>query len=422
MEHKDVFYVRSERIYMEDGCHSGFLRIRRGRVDALLPPEQVPDTCPVVDARGARVIPGIIDTHNHGTCGWSLEQSRGRSVDVETVCHYVRACASQGITGVFPTASPAMIAACAQAAALHPAGAEICGIHSEGPWLARSGEGASPPPCKPADMRQARALWEDACGLLRLVSLAPETPGIWPVIDFFLSHGVTIGAAHSNNLYAAAMAAYDRGIRIATHTGNVMTGMHHRDIGGLGAALTHPDVDCEVICDGRHICPEMLQLYFRIKDPSRFLMISDSTAYCGMPAGRYVQPNGSARHVTPDGQVLTDSGRRCGSALPVLFGIRNLAENLHMPLETVLRMASLQPARIYGLAARKGSLAPGKDADFVLLDDGYQVLATYVAGRQVYNRSEGALLREEFLTERQFSPVYHDHDVRPIQAQEEHTA
>ena len=215
---------------MEDGCCSGLLRIRHGRVDALLPAEQIPDG-PVIDARDARVIPGIIDTHNHGTRGWSLEHPRGFAQDVETVCRYVKACASQGITGVFPTAVPAMISACAQAAALHPVGAEICGIHSEGPWLARSGEGGSMPPCAPADMNTAYSLWEDARGLLRLVSLAPETPGVWPVVDFFLSHGVTVGAAHSNNRYAAAMAAYDRGISVSTHTGNVMTGIHHRDIG-----------------------------------------------------------------------------------------------------------------------------------------------------------------------------------------------
>lgn len=389
---------------MEDGCCSGLLRIRHGRVDALLPAEQIPDG-PVIDARDARVIPGIIDTHNHGTCGWSLEHPRGFAQDVETVCRYVKACASQGITGVFPTAVPAMISACAQAAALHPVGAEICGIHSEGAWLARSGEGGSMPPCAPADMNTAYSLWEDARGLLRLVSLAPETPGVWPVVDFFLSHGVTVGAAHSNNRYAAAMAAYDRGISVSTHTGNVMTGIHHRDIGGLGAALTHPDVECEVICDGQHICPEMLRLYFTIKSPSRFLIISDSTAFCGTPPGYYTLPNGETRHVTSDGQILTSGGRRCGSARPALFGIRTLTEKLHMPFETALRMATLQPARKYGLASRKGSLAPGKDADFVLLGDDYQVLATYVAGRRVYDRSESALLRSEFLTERLFTPA-----------------
>ena len=131
-----------------------------------------------------------------------------------------------------------------------------------------------------------------------------------------------------------------------------MTGIHHRDIGGLGAALTHPDVECEVICDGQHICPEMLRLYFTIKSPSRFLIISDSTAFCGTPPGYYTLPNGETRHVTSDGQILTSGGRRCGSARPALFGIRTLTEKLHMPFETALRMATLQPARKYGLASR----------------------------------------------------------------------
>ena len=269
---------------MEDGCCSGLLRIRHGRVDALLPAEQIPDG-PVIDARDARVIPGIIDTHNHGTCGWSLEHPRGFAQDVETVCRYVKACASQGITGVFPTAVPAMISACAQAAALHPVGAEICGIHSEGPWLARSGEGGSMPPCAPADMNTAYSLWEDARGLRRLVSLAPETPGVWPVVDFCLSHGVTVGAAHSNNRYAAAMAAYDRGISVSTHTGNVMTGIHHRDIGGLGAALTHPDVECEVICDGQHICPRCCGYILQSRVLRAFLLFPTALLFAARRQG-----------------------------------------------------------------------------------------------------------------------------------------
>lgn len=133
---------------MEDGCCSGLLRIRHGRVDALLPAEQIPDG-PVIDARDARVIPGIIDTHNHGTCGWSLEHPRGFAQDVETVCRYVKACASQGITGVFPTAVPAMISACAQAAALRSRRYEY-GILSVGGRARTAAAGQS----RPGDSRR----------------------------------------------------------------------------------------------------------------------------------------------------------------------------------------------------------------------------------------------------------------------------
>ena len=115
--------------------------------------------------------------------------------------------------------------------------------------------------------------------MLRLVALAPEIPGIMELVDYFLNEGITVAAAHSDNKYAAAQAAYERGISVATHTGNVMTDMHHRDVGGLGAALLNDDVMCEVICDGMHICNEMLKIYFRVKSTDKFMMISDCTAF-----------------------------------------------------------------------------------------------------------------------------------------------
>ena len=124
-------------------------------------------------------------------------------------------------------------------------------------------------------------------GWLRLVALAPEIPGMDPIIEYFLSQGITVAAAHSDNNYKQAMAAYAKGISVATHTGNVMTDMHHRDIGGLGAALTNENVTCEVICDGLHICDEMLGIYFKVKSTDKFMMISDCTALSGAPVGKY---------------------------------------------------------------------------------------------------------------------------------------
>lgn len=387
---------------MEDGCKDGLLQITGSKVAAVLPPEEqahLPST-QIIDARKMCVIPGIFDTHNHGTCGYSLERALSDPAEnIRTVHGYLKACASQGITSVFPTPSPEMIRYVAEAAVQMPIGAQILGIHSEGPWLNRVGEGGTPQHSPQPAMETAKMLWEHADGLLKLVSFAPEISGIWPIADFFLAKGVTLGAAHSDNRYAAAMAAYDRGISVATHTGNVMTDMHHRDIGGLGAALMHPSVTCEVICDGLHICNEMLRIYFLLKDFSQFMMISDSTAFCGAPAGLYVLPDGQRRHLTPEGQVLTDHGRRCGSARSVLSGIRNLTQRLNLPLETVLQMASLNPARKYGFSNRKGSLLVGKDADLVILNEAFVVQKTYVSGHLVYDRqTDGERLNPRFPT------------------------
>lgn len=236
--------------------------------------------------------------------------------------------------------------------------------------------------------------------MLRLMALAPEIPGIDEVIDYLLGAGVTVAAAHSDNTYEAAHAAYGRGISVATHTGNVMTDMHHRDIGGLGAALTDPRVMCEVICDGMHICNDMLGIYFRIKDYGHFMMISDCTALSGAEPGVY-DGGGLCEelHVTNDGFVLTETGRLMGSSQPVLFGIGNLVNNVGVSLETCLEMACLNPAIMYGFADRKGTIEPGKDADLVVIDDGYHALATYACGRKVYDRAiDGRVFNDAYLS------------------------
>jgi N-acetylglucosamine-6-phosphate deacetylase len=166
----------------------------------------------------------------------------------------------------------------------------------------------------------------------------------------------------------------------------------------LGAALLNDGVDCEVICDGMHVCPEMLKIYFRVKDYDRFMMISDCSVYSGAPVGRYKGWDPTmVMNVTEEGFVLSDTGRLCGSSQPVLYGIGNLTEKLGIPLETVIRMASLNPARKYGFDKNKGSIAIGKDADFVVISDSCKAMYTYSNGIKVYDRvSDGTIFNPYF--------------------------
>lgn len=393
--------IKSKRIYMEDGVHDGGLRIENGRVAEFLERSEGGltgnDAEKIVDVGENRVIPGIIDTHNHGTCGWDLMD--GGSVD--TVRSYLKACASQGITGVFPTPSIDMIGKVAEAAGEECEGAQILGIHSEGPWLNRTGEKGIRIGWPKVSMETAEQMLKDSQGLLKLVALAPEIPGMDEIIRYFLDQDVTVAYAHSDCNYEEAKAAYAKGISVATHTGNVMTGLHHRDPGGLGAALLANQVDCEVICDGMHISLDMLKLYFKVKDNSRFMMISDCTAFSGAPEGEYSGLIPGIRIQIKDGFVLTDTGRLMGSSQPVLYGVKNLVEKLRMPMEQALRMSSWNAARKYGFEKRKGSLRVGKDADFVVIDNDYQVLAAYVQGRKVYDREQDhRIFNPEFFKEK----------------------
>ena len=385
--------VKSKRIYAEDGLKDGFLVIKEGKIEGV---EERWDG-DFVDYSDMRLIPGIFDTHNHGTFGYSLinkDEDDSPEKAEKTLRGYLSCCAAQGVTSIMPTVTGGMIKQVADAAPkLAGCGADIIGIHSEGPWLNRTGEKGIWEPWPEVSLEKAKQMVEDGRGKLKLVGLAPEIEGIGPIADYFLSQGIVLAFAHSNNNYEEAMEAYDKkGLSVATHTGNVMTGMHHRDIGGLGASLLHENVYCEIICDGMHISLEMLKVFFRIKDCSKFMMISDLTALSGAQVGKY--PNlfpGFNINVMPNGFVLSDEGRLLGSSQPVLFGIYNLVEKLKMPMETVLQMASLNPSKKYGVADRKGSIKVGKDADFVAITDDYNATATYVSGKKVFDRKDGAV-------------------------------
>lgn len=388
----------SRRVQTASGCKEAVLDIKEDKIASV----KETSGCPVnaIDYGSMRIIPGIFDTHNHGTQGYDL-MSGGSEIERKAIIRgYLKGLASQGTVNVFPTVcDPIEIRAVAEVAREGDVdGATILGIHSEGPWLSRTGEKGTREPWPEVSLDTAHAMVEAGDGLLRLVALAPEIPGIDVIIDYFLSEGIVVAAAHSDNTYDAAQRAYARGISVATHTGNVMTDMHHRDIGGLGAALTNDDVTCEVICDGMHICNEMLDIYFRIKDPSKFMMISDCTAFSGAPVGTYSSSMAPEIRVTEKGFVLTDAGRLMGSSQPVLYGIGNLVENVGLSLDTCLEMACLNPAKKYGFADRKGTIEPGKDADLVVISDDWQAQVTYACGRKVYDRAlEGSVFNEKFV-------------------------
>ena len=162
---------------------------------------------------------------------------------------------------------------------------------------------------------------EKANGKLKLVALAAELPLASEAIKYLTDQGVRVSLAHTNCMYDEAKKAFKEGITVTTHTANVMTGIHHRNMGTLGAALLDDDVYNEVICDGKHVSNEMLEIMFRIKrDPyNKFMMVSDCSNLSGAPEGKYMMMKDFPEvNVTKDGYCLSDTGRLCGSTMPVL--------------------------------------------------------------------------------------------------------
>ena len=349
------------------------------------------------DAKGARdlgdlwVIPGIFDTHNHACNGYSPSGKSPEARELHTRA-YLKGIAGNGVTLVFPTifstvadqASLDELKTAASFVGKEIDGAKAAGVHFEGPFLHRVGEHIKQYEADPIDSEYTRKCIEITNGTLKLMGHAPELPGSSKFIELLLKNGVTAAFTHSDSKSEGAFRAFDDGVTVATHTCNVMVGIHHRNIGGLGAALIDNRVYCELICDGLHVCNDMLKLIMNAKPHDHIMMVSDSSRFVGAPSGKYHFESGIMT-VDQDGRVLEEDGGLSGSSKSVLFGIKNLVQNVGMDLLDVIKMSSLNPCVKYGYADRKGSLEAGKDADFVLIDSDFNVIETYSEGRKIFD-------------------------------------
>ncbi|MEG0958296.1 MAG: amidohydrolase family protein [Erysipelotrichaceae bacterium] len=378
-------YIKSKRIYFEDGVKDGYLIIEGKKIVGFVNSEAVVDQ--YLDYGNNRIIPGIVDTHNHGTYGYELDKIlETDELTKENIRNYMKALTYEGVTSGLPTVTDTMKCV-GEVYKEGYVGARMLGVHSEGPYLNRVGENGRPNPHPDIDLAYVKQLYEDSQGLLKLMAMAPEIPGSDKAKDYLLSKGVKLAYAHSDLKSKGAREAIDSGYRVATHTSNVMTGIHHRDIGGLGVMLMDPRVQCEVICDGLHVNLDFIEMMFKIKDKSQFMMISDSVGLAGIAPGRYDTGWLTPLNVSEEGFLRDDDGRLLGSSKSVLYGVGNLVEKVHIPMEEVIKLCSLNAASYYGFGDVKGSIKIGKDADFVVISDDYKALSTFVEGDKVFDRS-----------------------------------
>ncbi|MDO4193072.1 MAG: amidohydrolase family protein [Erysipelotrichaceae bacterium] len=393
-------YYHSSRIYTPDGMKDCIIGVEDGRftcfIDGTIDEE-------VIDFGDRRIIPGIIDTHNHGAVGYRFQALE----NLDELDQALIGEASFGVTGIFPTVNklehlPILVEGIKKGSP----GTRILGIHSEGPWGSRVGEKGDPKNTyyMPVDLEYAKSMVETGEGWLKLLAIAPEVPHALEAIEYLTSQGVTCSAYHTNANFEECNKGIEAGIRTATHLGNVMTGLHHRDVGTFGACLLDDRVWCELICDGMHVSLPMIRIVMKVKDHDKIMMVSDNGDYLGAKPGHYMGSKDNANNdrrtitVTEDGFVLSETGRISGSSKPVIYGISNLVEKLGMDLSEVVRMSSLNPALHYGLEGR-GSIAKGNFADFVVIDDDYNVLNTFVDGKEVWNAEKDT---------RPFNPEFYD--------------
>lgn len=338
-------------------------------------------------AKDMTIAPGFVDVHIHGAGGKDVMEATTSSL--KTVAAMA---ARHGTTSFVATTVTAPVEDtlrslegiakyihAGQTPKAHATPlAEILGIHMEGPFISHKRRGVHPEKSleKPS-IELLEKFLEAADSCVRMLTLAPELPGALEMIDYAVNAGLVVGMGHTDATYEQARAAIERGARHAVHVYNAMRPFSHRDPGVLGAVLTDSEITTEIIADMVHVAAPAIQLLTAAKKTDHVIAITDGISATGMGDGRYRLGN---FEVDVERGVCRDAdGRLAGSTLTMDAALRNLIAMGIPPLEA-LRMATLYPARRLGLAGKKGALAPGADADLVVLTQDLQVAGVLTCG------------------------------------------
>ena len=324
----------------------------------------------MLDASGCYVIPGLVDVHFHGCVGEDFSDASPeglqRMADFEL---------SQGVTYICPagmTLPEDQLTAICRNAAAHRAknagGAQLVGLHLEGPFLSTAKKGAQNGDfLHDPDSAMLRRLQKAAEGCVKLVTVAPEQPGAMDFIRAAVADGIAVSVGHTTADYDTAAAAFAAGADHAPHLYNGMPPLHHRSPGVIGAAFDDPKVQVELICDGIHIHSSVVRATFRLFGAERVILISDSLRATGMPDGQY--PFGG-QEIEVHGNRATILGHpeTLAGSVTSLMGCLRQAVAFGVPLADAVRAASYNPARSIGIDRQAGSLDTGKEASLILLD------------------------------------------------------
>ena len=330
------------------------------------------------------IVPGFVDLQVNGSFGVDVASEPGRVLELS------RKLAATGTTSYLPTvisspknlyreALPKLAVLVARGGVFD--GAEVLGVHLEGPFINAGKRGAHPADCiTPAGTGLLGELLD--LGPVRMLTLAPELEGAAELAKLAGERGTLVSAGHSNVTFELAYKVFEEEISGVTHLFNAMSPLHHREPGLPGAAFAHPQATCGIIADGRHVHPEMVNLAFRMLGPDRLYLVTDAIAATGMEPGEY--PLATQRvHLDTDGIPTLESGAFAGSVLVMNEALRNVLAFTGCTLSEAIRMAAATPARLIGEEGRKGRLASGYDADIAVLRSDLSVQVIYKGGARV---------------------------------------
>ena len=373
--------IQSKKVWIADQFTPAQLELEDGIIKEIYPYNEKEVT---KDYGDLRILPGFIDIHCHGAYGFDTNDA-----NPEGLRKWAKGIVDEGVTSFLATtltqSEEVLTNAVSNVAKVVEEGyegAEILGIHFEGPYLNKAHKGAQPEEyCVKPNIEQFKRYQKAAHGLIKYITMAVENDEDFTLTKYCSQNNVVVSIGHSNATYEQAVQAYAHGARSMTHVYNAMTPFTHRANGLVGGALRIRNMYGEIICDGNHSTLAALNNFFTSKGPDYSVMITDSLMCKGFPVGTKFDFGGQEVVIYPDGSAhLVEAGNLAGSTLNVNTGLKILIENALVPVNYAINACTSNPARCLHVDDRKGTIGVGYDADLVVLDRDYEVVQTYCKG------------------------------------------
>lgn len=379
----ETFYIKAKTIIAETENFSDHcLLVRDGIICEIT---RSPDTSiQCLDMGNNTIIPGLIDLHIHGREGCDVMDGTAESMDIIS-----SSLAKHGVTGFLATTvtsdwQETLVAMgnIGDACERETSGAKVLGGYSEGLFFTNDHKGAhNEEYFLPLTIDRVDALIDAAFGHLKVIALAPEVDGANDVIRHIRARGVQVMLGHTSATYEQTKDAIDAGACGGVHVFNGMRGIHHREPGCTGAVLME-DTNVEVIADGFHLHPVIMEMICRLKTRDQITLISDCVIAGGMQDGKYKL--GKTDVTVLDGVCRTDTGSLAGSTLTLEKAVENMTTMANVEFRDAVHMASLSPAKFLGIDKLTGSIKVGKQADLSIMGADGVIKQTYLQGKTIY--------------------------------------
>ncbi len=377
--------LKNVKVYIKNvGIVKTNIGIENGRIAYIGNEENIE---PIFETDGI-VVPGFIDEHIHGAGG--ADAMDGTVEALQTISEFLAREGTTGFLATTMTQSPENITNALKAVKKvrekgEYKGAEVLGVHLEGPFISPKHVGAQPLEYVATPDAELFDKYNEASdNSIKIVTLAPEVEGGLGLVKHLSDIGVVASVGHTGGKYADVVNAVAAGATNVTHTYNAQTGLHHREAGVVGAAMLLDELNCEMICDTIHVSVPAIKLVIKNKPHDKYTLITDAMRAKGMPDGK--SELGGQEVFVNNGEARLADGTLAGSVLKMNVAVKNLVEKAGVPFTDAIDFATYNPAKNIGVLNERGTIEVGKRADLTVLNSDFEVLYTLVNGKIVYKK------------------------------------